>query len=178
MMTLFIPVIRSLRLSATFVLLLCLAGCAGYSLGPTGGQTAGARSIEIKPFADRTMEPRLIEPVASALRKEVQRDGTLRLVTSEPGDIVVSGTLLEYTRKVLTLQPDDLFSTRDYEVRLTAHVVAVDRSTGKTLLDRDVSGRIPVRSAPDLASAERQAAPLVAEQLARNITSLLVDGTW
>lgn len=178
MMTFLIPVIRPLRSSAVLALLVLITGCAGYSLGPTGGQTAGARSIQIRPFADRTMEPRLIEPVASALRKEVQRDGTLRLATSEPGDIVVTGTLLEYTRRVLTLQPDDLFSTRDYEVRLTAHVVAIDRSTGKTLLDREVSGRIPVRSAPDLGSAERQAAPLVAEQLARNITSLLVDGSW
>jgi len=169
---------RSVCFQGSILLLLWLTGCAGYSLGPTGGQTAGARSIEIRPFADQTKEPRLIEPVVSALRKQVQRDGTLRLATSEPGDIVLSGTLVDYSRTVLTLQPNDLFSTRDYEVRLTAHVVAIDRSTGKTILDKDVSGRVPIRSAADLGSAERQAAPLVAEQLARNITSLLVDGTW
>lgn len=155
-----------------------LAGCAGYSVGPTGGQVAGARSIEIRPFADQTREPRLIEPVASALRKEIQRDGTLRLATSEPGDILVTGTLVEYVRNPLTYQPNDVFSTRDYDIRLTAHVIAIDRSSGRTVLDRNVSGRVPVRAAADLGSAERMAAPLVAEQLAHNITTLLVDGNW
>src|SRR6185369_17073313 len=36
-----------------------LAGCAGYRLGPTGGQTAGARSVQINPFVNQTIEPRL-----------------------------------------------------------------------------------------------------------------------
>jgi hypothetical protein len=170
--------ILGLRLIGGTLACLCLAGCAGYKLGPTGGQVAGHRSIEIRPFADQTREPRLIEPVATALRKEVQRDGTLQLATSEPGDILVTGTLVEYTRHPLTFQPSDVFTTRDYEIRLTARVLAVDRSTGKTLIDRSISGRVPVRSAPDLGSAERQAAPLVAEQLARNITTILVDGNW
>lgn len=160
------------------VLLVFLTGCAGYTLGPTGGQRAGARSIEIRPFADDTREPRLIEPVATALRREFQRDGTLRLATSGPGDILLTGTLVEYSRSPLTYQPNDVFSTRDYDVRLTAHVVAIDRSSGKTLIDRKVSGRIPVRSAADLGSAERMAAPLVAEQLAHNIAVLVVDGNW
>ena len=155
-----------------------LAGCAGYSVGPTGGQVAGARSIEIRPFADQTREPRLIEPVATALRKEIQRDGTLRLATSEPGDILVTGTLVEYARNPLTYQPNDVFSTRDYEVRLTARVTALDRSTGRPLFDRDVTARTTIRSVPDLNSAERQAAPLLADDLARIVTALLVDGNW
>ena len=153
-------------------------GCAGYRLGPTDGSAAGERSVEIRPFADNTAEPRLIEPVASALRKQVQRDGTLRLVTGEPGDILVTGTLLGYSRTPLTLKPNDLFSTRDYEVRLTARVVATEQPGGRVRLDREFTTRIPVRSAADLGSAERQAAPLIAEDLARQVTSALVDGTW
>jgi len=31
---------------------------------------------------------------------------------------------------------------------------------------------------PDLNSAERQAAPLIADDLARIVTALLVDGNW
>ncbi len=159
-------------------LLTLLQGCAGYRLGPTDGSAAGERSVEIRPFSDNTAEPRLIEPVAAALRKQVQRDGSLRLVTGEPGDILVTGTLLHYVRNPLTLRPDDLFSTRDYEVRLTARVVATEQPGGRVRLDREFSARIPVRSTADLASAERQAAPLVAEELARQVTSALVDGTW
>ena len=158
--------------------LLLLAGCAGYRLGPTDGSAAGSRTVEIRPFADTTAEPRLIEPVASALRKQVQRDGTLRLVTGEPGDVLVTGTLLSYVRTPLTLKPNDLFSTRDYEERLTARVTATDQPGGRVRFDREFTARIPVRSVADLGSAERQAAPLVAEDLARQVTSALVDGSW
>ena len=103
---------------------------------------------------------------------------TLREIDPTTSDIVVSGTLSEYTRRPLTFQPRDLFTTRDYEVRLTAHVTAVERSSGKILFDRDVIGRTPIRSAADLNGAERQAAPLLADDLSRNILSLLVDGAW
>jgi hypothetical protein len=46
------------------------------------------------------------------------------------------------------------------------------------LLERSVSGRTTVLIGDDLASAERQAVPLLAADLARNATSLLVDGNW
>ena len=35
-----------------------------------------------------------------------------------------------------------------------------------------------VRVGSDLSSAERQAIPLLADDLAKNVTELLVDGTW
>jgi hypothetical protein len=35
-----------------------------------------------------------------------------------------------------------------------------------------------IRVGSDLTSAERQALPLLAADLARNITALLADGTW
>jgi hypothetical protein len=54
----------------------------------------------------------------------------------------------------------------------------VERLGGKKVLDREVSGRTTVRVGSDLASAERQAIPLLAEDLAKNITALLVEGAW
>jgi len=45
-------------------------------------------------------------------------------------------------------------------------------------LDRVVSGHSLMRVGSDLPSAERQTIPLVATDLARQITSLLVDGDW
>jgi len=46
------------------------------------------------------------------------------------------------------------------------------------LIDRNVKGHSDIRIGVDLASAEREAMPLVAEDFARNATALLVDGTW
>ena len=38
--------------------------------------------------------------------------------------------------------------------------------------------RTIIRAGSDLASAERQGVPLIAEDLARNAASLIVDGNW
>ena len=76
---------RCLRLLLTVCLAAILGGCAGYQLGPTGGQTAGEKSVQIVPFANRTPEARMADAVTSALRKELQRDGTFRLATHDPG---------------------------------------------------------------------------------------------
>jgi hypothetical protein len=61
---------------------------------------------------------------------------------------------------------------------LYAQVTAYDRVTGKNVINREFVGRTSVRLGTDQASAERQALPLVAEDLARIITSALADGEW
>ena len=155
-----------------------LAGCAGYKLGPSSGLPAGARSLQINPFANDTMEPRLSEAITGALRKQVQQDGTYRLDTHGEGDIVVSGIITHFERASLTYQPNDILTVRDYRLSITARVTARERGTGKILVDRDVRGWTTIRVGADLASAERQAVPMLAEDLAHNATSLLVDGPW
>jgi hypothetical protein len=155
-----------------------LCGCAGYRLGPTNGMTAGAKSIEVKSFVNRTMEPRLIEPLNQALRRNLQQDGTYRLCTSDGADVVVTGVITTYNRDALSFLPNDVVAVRDYNLFITAEVKAVDRVSGKVLVNKKVVGRTLIRVGSDLTSAERQAAPLLAEDLARRITMLLVDGTW
>lgn len=166
------------------LLLLCLAtalvelgGCA-YRLGPSNGENAGTRSIQVNPFQNKTPEPRLIEAVSFALRRQFQQDGTYTLDTHNEGDIVLSGTIVSYERRSLSFQSRDVLTPRDYRLTITAHVTARDRISGKLLLDREITGHSDIRIGADLASAERQALPIVAADLARNATALLVDGTW
>jgi hypothetical protein len=139
---------------------------------------AGSRSIQINLFQNKTWEPRLSEPIATAVRRAIQRDGTYQLDTKGGGDIVVDGVITEFNRSGVTFEPTDILTVRDYELTLYAKVKAVERGTGRILIDKTVFGRTTIRSGPDLPSAERQAAPLLAEDLARNVTSLLVDGEW
>jgi hypothetical protein len=158
--------------------LLCFAGCAGYHVGPSSGVAAGSRSIQVNFFKNRTLEPRLVEALGSALRKNLQQDGTYRLSTRGESDLVLDGVITDYNRSALTFQPNDILTVRDYVVRLTAKITARERGTGRVLLDREVTGRTTIRVGADEASAERQALPLLADDLAKNATSLLVDGTW
>ncbi len=167
-----------LRLGWFLIVTVWLAGCTGYSLGPTNGTYPGARTIQIAPVSNGTDEPRLGDTVNQALRAQVNTDGTFRLASRDDADIVITTALRKFVRNPLTFQRNDIIATRDYDIVLTAHVTAIERGSGKTLLDREVTGRTTIRSSPDLSSAERQSSPLLAENLARNIISLLSEGSW
>ena len=157
---------------------LALTGCAGYRLGSTGGFVTGARSIQVTAFPNQTTEPRLTEALSAALRQQIQRDGTFLLETRDGGDIILEGVITQYVRQGLTFQPRDILTVRDFEIQILAQVNARNRSTGESLLDREVSGRTLVRGQIDLTEAENRALPLLMEDLARNITDLLVNGEW
>lgn len=159
-------------------LALSLSGCAGYRVGPSNGQRAGERTIQIVPFTNRTLEPRLSDAVTAALRKEIQREGTYQLVTQIPGEVVVSGEITSFVRSEISFIPTDVITAQDYQMKFTARVIARDRRSGKTLLDRDLTGTTLMRVGKDLPSVERQTLPLLANDLARQITAALADGTW
>jgi hypothetical protein len=167
-----------MRLHWLLGLLLATCGCAGYKLGPTNGVAARAQTVQVNPFANETLEPRLGEALTQSLRKILQQDGTYRLSSSDTGDVVVSGKIVRFHRQHLSFQRSDVLTPRDYRLTMTAQVTARNRWTGQVLLERNVTGQSTIRAGNDLVSAERQAIPLVAEDLARNTTALLVDGTW
>lgn len=156
----------------------CLFGCAGYRLGPTGGFSAGDKSIEVMPFSNQTLEPRLTDAVTAQLRKQLQHDGTFRLATHGDADIVVTGIITKYNRHELSFQPADTLTARDYRLSMTAQVTARERISGKVVIDQEITGYTLLRVGPDLVSAERQGLPLLANDLAENITSRLADGSW
>jgi predicted alpha-1,6-mannanase (GH76 family) len=169
---------RAIRPVSACLMLLMLSGCAGYKLGPAGRIEAGAKTLQIDSFSNQTLEPRLGDAINAALRRSLQEDGTYRLSSGGGADIIVTGTILRYTRNILSLVPNDVLTVRDFRVNATARVIARDTVTGKVLLDRPVTGYTLVRAGSDLTSAERQALPLLADDLSRKVTALLVDGTW
>src|SRR5438552_18515668 len=153
-------------------------GCGGYRLGPTSPELTGDKTVQVNWCENRALEPRLAEAVNHALRKRLQQDGTYRLNTRGDGDIIVNGAILKFDRQGVSFQPNDILTVRDYQVTLTVKVTATDRLSGKVVLDREVTGRTTVRVGSDLPSAERQAVPVLAEDFARNATTLLAEGTW
>ena len=176
------PAARAPRRWAAAVLSGCLAaalcGCAGYRLGPSNGLAAGSASVQITPFINQTIQPHLTDYVTAQMHKEIQVDGTYKLATHDDGDIIVNGVMTAYDRAVITLASDDIMTAQDYRLTLTAHVIARERATGKTVLDQMVTGVTIIRVFNDLTSSERQAMPLLAQDLAEKVTALLADGKW
>jgi hypothetical protein len=91
----------------------------------------------------------------------------------------VTGVITRYDREGLSFLSADVATPQDYRVDITAHITARERATGRVLLNnKDVHGDTLVHVGSDLADAERQALPLLAQDLARNINELLTEGTW
>jgi hypothetical protein len=160
------------------IIAVMLAGCAGYHLGPANGVTAGAKSVEVMPFNNQTLQPRLGDAITQSLRERLQVDGTYRLATSGAGDVVVTGVVRQYDRQALGFLNTDTVTPDNFMVGVTVHVVIRERATGKLILEKDVKGHTLVHIGSDLASAERQALPILADDLSQNITELLTEGTW
>lgn len=169
---------RSLRCILMAGVVLAWGGCAGYRVGPTNNQEAGDRTVQIVPIVNQTIEPELGDAVTAALRKELQRDATYRLTAQDSADLVLTGTVTKYTRQALTFQPNDVITARDYRVSMTATFSVRERTTGKIVFNREVTGQTLTRVGSDLTSTERQALPLLANDLARRVVAMLADGSW
>jgi hypothetical protein len=154
------------------------SGCAGYKLGPVNGLAAREKSVQVNPFENKTLQPRLTDEVTQQLRKQLQRDGTYQIASHNDGDILVGGTVIRYERQMVSFTSSDVLTVQDYRLELRAQVTARDRSTGKVLLDQVVTGTTVIRVTNDLTSAERQAMPLLAADFAKNVTTLLAEGAW
>ncbi|HEX7653146.1 MAG TPA: LptE family protein [Verrucomicrobiae bacterium] len=168
---------RLLKLILPLILVAGLAGCASYHLGPAG-EPAGEKTISIQPFNNQTLQPRLGDALSQAVRERIQSDGTYHLSTHGQADVVISGVIVTYKRIAMGYTDTDASTPENYRVELTVHVVARDTTAGKVLLDRDVKAHTLVHIGQDLASAERQALPLIAADFANNVTELLTEGAW
>jgi hypothetical protein len=168
------PLIPLFAWSASLAL---LAGCAGYTLGPTNGLAAGEKKIQITPFLNRTFEPRLGDTVTTALRRDIQRDGTYHLATGGDANIIVTGVLTGYKRHELNFVPHDVLTVQDFRVSVTAQITVRDLATGSSQTFTNTAYTL-VRVGSDLTSSERQAMPVLADELAKTVTGSLVDGSW
>ena len=169
---------RALKFFLPSLVAVALAGCASYNLGPTNGAMAGEKSMTVLPFNNQTLQPRLGAALTQSLRERLQTDGTFRLATQGDGDVVVTGVIRNYQRQALGFLSTDAMTPENYRVGVIVHVTARERASGKLLLEKDVKGHTLVHIGSDLASAERQSLPLLADDLARNITEMLAEGAW
>ena len=171
-----------------FALLLPLAAvvfssCAGYHVGPIKPtRMAAVNTIAVPSFKNETLLPRVEVLLANALIKQFQQDGTYNIARDNDADAIVQGRLEQIVRRPSRSVRGNVLLTREFTLTLHCRYDVTDRRTGAMLFTRTaagqtsffVSGTDPV--AADLTQDERQAFPLAAEQLAKDIVSHLSEG--
>lgn len=150
------------------------AGCAGYRLGAVSKMDY--HSIAVPMFHNKTLTPQLEAQVTNGTIKRLQADGTLEVRSEADADVLLTGEIIRYRRSPLRSLRDETGTPREYRITIEAQIEARDRVTGRAVLKpTTVSGSAETFIGSDLQSAELQALPLVADDLAKRVVSLLVE---
>ncbi len=149
-------------------------GCTGYRLGPTLG--AQYRTVAVPTFRNKTYRPQLEAQITNGIIKRFQADGTLQVDSVANADVILTGMITQYRRHELRSLRTETGAPREYRVSVEARVEARDRVTGKIVLASTlVTGSADTFIGNDLQSAELQALPLIAEDLAKQVVTLLAE---
>jgi hypothetical protein len=159
------------------------SGCAGYQMGPIKPTPlANVKTIAVQTFTNDTLEPRVEVLLANAVIKQLQRDGTYRVVREDQADAILDGVLEEIERRPQRSVRGNVLLSREYDLVLRVRYRVVERTTGKELEGRGVQGRTSFfvsgsnALSADLIQDERQAIPLAAEDLATRLVSQIAEG--
>ena len=152
------------------------SGCAGYHIGPV--TKTSFHSISVPMFRNETLRPQLEAPICNAIIRRLQEDGSVRIEERARADVILTGTVFRYDRVPLRALRTETGVPREYRLSITVRVEARDRRTGETVLrPTEVEGKSDVLIGEDQQSAEMQALPLVADDIAKQITGLLLE-SW
>jgi hypothetical protein len=127
-----------MKRSAEMLLLICLvvlpAAC-GYRPG-AAGRVAGARSVAVVPFINRTTTVEVEEILSRALARGFVEKSPYRVVTDEAqADLVMRGEVLSVTATPVIFGRET-FGTA-FLVTLNARVEVTDRHTGRPVFKND-----------------------------------------
>ena len=161
-----------------------LAGCASsYRLGTT--LDPSLRAVYVPTVLNETSEPGVARAVDRALRKEIQREGTLRIVPEEEASTRLDVVVTDYEQEAVSYSQHDTQHPNEYRMTIHARVTFAEtarpqagRPAGKTVWRKgDVSGSENFIGGADSVSAKTACLPAASEDLARAVVDGCV-GAW
>ncbi len=165
------------RLLAAGYLLFSLGGCAGYHIGPIQPYyLRDIHKISVPTFTNDTLVPRISVLITDTVIKQFQQDGTYKIVGDDEADAILKGEIRRITRAPARSLLGNVLATTEFNLALRIHYSLVD-SKGKLIAALpDVIGTTSFFVGPDIASDQRQALPLAAEDAAVQLVSQLSEG--
>jgi hypothetical protein len=161
---------------SSLVLALLVGGCAGYHVGPaTPAHLRHIKTIAVPTFANTTLTPRIEVLVTGTVIKQMQQDGTFRIAHEDQADAVLKGEIVAVNRSPARSVRGNVLATTEFHLNLTVRYSLVGRD-GKPLTTAGASGNTSFFRSSDVATDERQALPLAAEELAKQLVSQLSEG--
>jgi hypothetical protein len=166
-----------------FVMASLLPGCAGYQLGPVKPKAfAAIKTVAVPMARNLTLEPRLESVVTNAIIKQLQRDGTYRVVNEKDADAILDLKIEAIIRRPGANASFNVLLSREYTLQLRVNYNFYRRDNGQRLDTRSLNGETSFFTSgttlevADVNQDERQAIPLAAEDLAVRVVSQISEG--
>lgn len=146
-------------LAPALLVLLCLAGCAGYQVGNWTLYSDGIETVYVSVFESDSFRHNLGELLTEAVAKEIERVTPYKVVGSPAADSILRGRIVTDAKNVVVEDPRD--NPRELELTFQVQVQWVDRR-GRTIQD---CGAIPLPPEMTLVGASATIIPEVGETL-------------
>ena len=159
------------------ILIGCLSGCAGYTLGPTPPTfMKGVRAVAVPIFKNTTITPDVEAIATNTVIKQIQEDGTFEVTGVDQSDAVVVGTIFLIDRlKTRSLQGNVLASA-EFTLRVIIDFRIEKPNTGQLMAARRIEGDTSFFVGNDIFTQERIAIPLAVQDAAVQFVSFLSEG--
>ncbi|QQL44499.1 LPS assembly lipoprotein LptE [Sulfuriroseicoccus oceanibius] len=164
------------RISLLILTAFAVTSC-GYRVGDIKpAQLEGVESIAIPLVKNDTLQPRTAQIVTGALISQMEQDGTYSIAQSETADAVLNGRVKSIERRQLRSARDNQLRSRELELRIEFEYELVEKATGDILSRGTFFSSTNVFVSANYQTAERQALPEAARQLAIDLTTRLTEG--
>jgi hypothetical protein len=168
---------RSIGRQLLCILLGLVAGCTGYTLGPTPPTyMKGVRRVAVPIFKNASITADLEAIATTTVIKQIQEDGTFEVAGVDQADAVVVGTITSVERtKARSLQGNVLASS-EFNLRIDIDFRIERPNTSQLMAQKTVEGVTSFFVGNDTASQEREAIPLAVQDAASQFVSFLTEG--
>jgi hypothetical protein len=165
------------QLSSLLMVAVLLTGCASYQLGSM--LPDDIKTVYVPTFVNKTGEPMIETEATQAVIREIQKDGSLKVVNApEEADTLLTVTLTDYQLTPLRFDTDLNTTANQYRLTLTAQVVLTRRTTDKVVSENPrIQGEADLTIAGDFTTSKRRGLPSASENLAHSIVESIVE-TW
>lgn len=162
-------------------LLLCatiaaLAGCAGYTLGPTPPTyMKGIKRVAVPILKNASITPDVEAVTTTAIIKQIQEDGTYEVTGVDQADAVVNGIIVGVDRTKARSLQGNVLASAEFNLHVTIYF-RIERPGGMLISERRIVGDTNFFVGNDIASQEREAIPLAVQDAAAQFVSFLSEG--
>ena len=164
-------------------LVIALAGCAGYTIGPIKPKMMkGVATIAVPAFKTDILQPRIEVPLANAVIRQIQRDGTYKIADEKNADAILECKLEQIQRRPNRGTVGNELLTTEYALTLRVSYKVTKRTTGEVLDTRSATGTTNFFATgsstltSDVNQDEQQAIPVAAEDMATHLVSQISEG--